>query len=76
MGPSDWRRVATEIWFNIGLGNGLLPDGMKPLPELILTCIHISQLSSSSKELSRKSPMQTVVHKSKVSCQKGPISHA
>ena len=44
MGPSDWRRVATEIWFNIGLGNGLLPDGMKPLPELILTCIHISQL--------------------------------
>ena len=29
--------MATEIWVNIGSGNGLLPDGTKPLPELILT---------------------------------------
>ena len=28
---------ATEIWVNIGSGNGLLPDGTKPLPEPILT---------------------------------------
>ena len=24
----------TEIWVNIGSGNGLLPDGIKPLPGL------------------------------------------
>ena len=29
--------MATEIWVNIGLGNGLLPDGTKPLPEPMLT---------------------------------------
>ena len=26
-----------EILVNIGLGNGLLPDGIKPLPEPMLT---------------------------------------
>ena len=33
--PSDaiWR----EIWVNIGSGNGLLPNGTKPLPEPMLT---------------------------------------
>ena len=25
--------MATKIWVNIGSGNGLLPDGTKPLPE-------------------------------------------
>ena len=25
--------MATEIWVNSGSGNGLLPDGTKPLPE-------------------------------------------
>ena len=29
--------MATEIWLNIGLGNGLLPDGTKPLHEPMLT---------------------------------------
>ena len=29
--------MATEIWINIGSGNGLLHDGNKPLPELMLT---------------------------------------
>ena len=28
--------MATEIWVNIGSGNGLLPDGTKPLPEPML----------------------------------------
>ena len=34
--PSDaiwWQ----DIWVNIGSGNGLLPDGTKPLPEPMLT---------------------------------------
>ena len=26
----------TDIWINIGSGNGFLPDGTKPLPEPIL----------------------------------------
>ena len=36
LGPSDaiW---CTEICVNIGSGNGLLPDGTKPLPEPMLT---------------------------------------
>ena len=28
--------VLLSIWVNIGLGNGLLPDGTKPLPEPML----------------------------------------
>ena len=28
---------ATEIWVNIGPGNGLMPDSTKPLPEPMLT---------------------------------------
>ena len=37
--PSDnkWCNMATEIWVNIGSGNGLAPDGTKPLPEPMLT---------------------------------------
>ena len=30
------------IWVNIGSGNGLLPDGTKPLPEPMLTCHQLS----------------------------------
>ena len=29
--------MATEDWVKISSGNGLLPDGTKPLPELMLT---------------------------------------
>ena len=33
-----WRHhMATEMWVNIGSGNGLLPEGNKPLPEPMLT---------------------------------------
>ena len=30
---AQWRHMATEIWVSIGSGNGLLPDGIKPLPK-------------------------------------------
>ena len=30
-------RPSDAIWINIGSGNGLLPDGTKPLPEPMLT---------------------------------------
>ena len=29
--------IATQIWVNTGSGNGLLPDGSKPLPEPMMT---------------------------------------
>ena len=34
--PND--TIWEQIWVNIGSGNGLLPDGTKPLPEPMLTC--------------------------------------
>ena len=41
-GGRSWRELThwvlvAEIWVTIGLGNGLLPDGTKPLPEPMLT---------------------------------------
>ena len=33
--PSDGWYMVTEIWVNIGSGDDLLPDGTKPLPELM-----------------------------------------
>ena len=34
---THWGLVSTKIWVNFGSGNGLLPDGTKPLPEPMLT---------------------------------------
>ena len=34
--PNDSRHMGKEIWVNIGSGNGLLPDGTKPVPEPML----------------------------------------
>ena len=33
LGPCD----ATKNWVNLGSGNGMLPDGTKPLPEPMST---------------------------------------
>ena len=33
---AQWCHMVTEIWVNIGSGNGLLPDGTKPLLEPVL----------------------------------------
>ena len=56
--------MVTEIWVNIGLGNGLLPYGTKPLPEPMLTDhqwspsdIHIRAISQ---EMSQ--PSLTKIH--------------
>ena len=38
--------MATKIWVNFVLGNGLLPDGTKPLPEPKIFCvIHLPAIS-------------------------------
>ena len=52
--------MAIAIWINIGSGNGLLPDGTKPLPEPMLTewssvkstDIHIRAISQEMPQLS------------------------
>ena len=37
--------MVTEIWVNIGSGNGLLPNGTKPLPEPMLSKdIHLEEM--------------------------------
>ena len=36
--PSDTHHMVTEILVNIGSSNGLLPDGTKPLPEVLNQC--------------------------------------
>ena len=33
---ASWRHMVTDIWVNIGSGNGLLSDDTKPLPEQML----------------------------------------
>ena len=38
----EWIHMVTLIWVNIGSGNGLLPDGIKPLPESMMTNLKIS----------------------------------
>ena len=40
--------MSTKVWVNIGSGNGLMPDGTKPLPEPMLTYhsdIHLTAIS-------------------------------
>ena len=38
--------MATEIWVNIGTGNGMLPDDTKPLPEPMLTSNQCGSVAS------------------------------
>ena len=46
---AQWRHIATNIWVNIGSGNGLFPGGTKPLPEPVFTYliseIHVIAIS-------------------------------
>ena len=41
------KAIWQQIWVNIGSGNGLLPDGKKPLPEPMLTYLQIIPWHSS-----------------------------
>ena len=40
---AKWYHEILYIWINSGWGNGLLPDGTKPIPESILTDLHYDQ---------------------------------
>ena len=47
--------MVTWISVNIGLGNGLLPDGTKPLPEPMLTYRHCNYLRTIFQEMLKMS---------------------
>ena len=43
-----WCHMVTQIWVNLPhAGNGVLPDGNKPLPEPMLTCYQPGPLADS-----------------------------
>ena len=48
--------MVKEIWVNIGSGNGLLPDGTKPLPETMLTYHQWSPKTFTWKKFHERSP--------------------
>ena len=49
---AKWRHITTSIWLNNGLGNGVLPDGTKPLYEPVLNqeYFHPSQCNFTVKQ--------------------------
>ena len=47
---SLWSSDAMWRWVNIGPGNGLLPDGTKPLPEPMLTYDEFGALAYSREQ--------------------------
>ena len=39
----EYHKTLAHFWLiNIGSGNGLVPDGTKPLPEPVLTQIYVN----------------------------------
>ena len=50
----------TEIWVNIGSGNGLLPDSTKPLPEPMLTDHQWSPSDIHIRAISQEMPQPSV----------------
>ena len=52
--------MATEIWVNIGSGNGLLPDGTKPLPEPMLSDHQWSPSDIHSRAISQEMPQPSI----------------
>ena len=55
--PSDaiwWQEKDTHKYVNIGSGNGLLPDGTKPLPEPMLTYHQLGSVSFIREQLHKR----------------------
>ena len=52
--------MATEIWVNIGLGNGLVPGGTKPLPEPVLTDHQRSPVTFILRAISQEIPQPSI----------------
>ena len=52
--PFFTQNSPTPIWFNIGSGNGLLPEGTKPLPEPMLTSHHWGPVTITSGQIHKR----------------------
>ena len=59
-GDEEWRLKVTWIWVNISSGNGLLPDGTKPLPEPMLTCHQMRSVAFTWKQFSQEVLMNLI----------------
>ena len=53
--------MVTEIWVNIGSGNGLLPDGTKPSPEPMLTWSSVKSSDINIREISQEMPQPSTI---------------
>ena len=53
--------MATEIWVNIGSGNGLLPNSTKPLPEPMLTDHQWKSSDIHIRAISQEMPQPSVI---------------
>ena len=52
--------LATEIWVNIGSGDGLLPDSTKPLSKPMLTDHHLKSSDIHSRAISQEMPQPSI----------------
>ena len=57
---SDANNMVTHILVNIDSGNGLLPDGTKPLPEPMLTYHELGPVADWLRAMSREQPQPSV----------------
>ena len=70
--------MTTEISVNIGSGNGLLPDGTKPLPKPMLTSDSLAPVVFCLPEINFTADAQAILYNSKLSSychiSKAPMS--
>ena len=52
--------MVTQIWVNVGSGNGLLPDGTNPLPEPMLTDHQWSPVTFILGQFSQEMPLPSI----------------
>ena len=65
--------MATEIWVNIGSGNGLLPGGNKPLPEPMLAYHQWSFVVFTLQQFTQEAH-EISVHDMSLKISQGPMS--
>ena len=64
--------MVSEIYVNTGSGHGMLPDGTKPLPELILTNHRWGLVAFNWGQMLKKSDFDKSLQLSRIS--QGPMS--
>ena len=54
--------MATEIWVNIGSGNGFLPDGTKLLPDIDWSSVKLSDIHTRAISQEMPEPSVSKIH--------------